>query len=234
MPLAVIADSHKELWNMYRNVSALAEIDCHTTDSREDVLNKLPDAKLLIVNKQNLSFAGMARGAGYKGRVVFATGGNVQYGDYKELGVDEVLMKPFKTSELQGIITKHTSPQKRILIVEDDGTTRLALSTKIRKMGYIASTALNAEEGMEKFVSVHAVITDISQPNSQGGYWLLDKIREKYDGKQLPVVLMSSMDIDIGKAQGANAFMSKPFEMSILEKIVDAVVPQHLKPNREQ
>ncbi len=232
--LVVVVDSNKEVWKVYRSIGELAEIDCHTTDSYDDAIQKLGDAKLVIVNSKNMIFADVARSAGYKGSVVLSSGGDVQYKNYKELNVDEVLKKPFGTSELQGIMTKYTSPQARILIVEDDSTNRLKLSTKIRKMGHIASTALNAEEGMGKFVSAHAVITDINQPNSQGGYWLLDKIRERYDGKQLPVVLMSSEDIDMEKAQGASAFMSKPFEMSILEGIVNAIVPQHLKPNREQ
>lgn len=232
-PLALIVDSHKEIWSMYLNVCALAGIDCHITDSRHIKFSELNDAKLLIVNRENLPFAHDACHAGYKGGVVLSSGGDAQYRDYKELGVDEVVMKPFELAEMQGIMTKYTSPA-RILVVEDNGTTRLGMSTKIRKMGYTALTALNAEEGVEKFVSARAVITDINQPESQGGFWLLGKIRERYDGNQMPVVLMSSMEIDMEKAKGASAFMLKPFTMKLLESIVEAIATQHLKLNREQ
>lgn len=69
----------------------------------------------------------------------------------------------------------------RLLIVEDDDTTRVAVGGIFSRMGWLVRLAATASEGMEWINSGHepcCLILDLGLPDGQGE-WVLQLAREK-------------------------------------------------------
>jgi len=194
---------------------------------------RILQASLLIVNTKNIEQAYIARSSGYKGRVVLHTASpDMSYGDYKKLGVDEVVKKPTSKKEFRGVISKHVSLTARILSIEDDQDTRGFLKDVITEFGYTPLMANNAESALEHVSSAHVVLSDVRQPGSIGGYGLLEKVRKQYDGYQLPVIFVCAGDLDMQRIKEAQAFFKKPLtRIELLKHKIEELVPDHLRTN---
>ncbi len=185
------------------------------------------DMQILIVNSSNLKYVKETRDAGYKGKIVLLTADtSIPYSTYQSIGVDEIAHKPISGTELSQIIKKHTSKQYHILSVEDHADSQSFLENTINMFGHEPVLAKNAEQALKHVPGVHMVISDINQDDSMGGYGLLRKVRERYDGGQLPVVLTSCSDIDRSKSRGAQAILQKPIDVRYLRTIVKMFVPK--------
>lgn len=121
----------------------------------------------------------------------------------------------------------------RILIIENELVVRNFISAYYRLKGFEVTEADNAESAIPHVPNANLIISDIDQPNSQGGYWLLSYVRENH--KSIPVILMSGRPVARERAHGAAAFFQKPFSKSDLEDMLLAMPEnltptQHLKP----
>jgi two-component system chemotaxis response regulator CheY len=103
----------------------------------------------------------------------------------------------------------------KILIVEDDRTTRKILGLYLRSKGYDVVNAENGLEAMEKLgtENVNLVMTDLNMPYMDG-IELTRKIRSQPALKHLPV-LMVTTEADNEERQkafeaGANGYLVKP------------------------
>jgi CheY-like chemotaxis protein len=72
-----------------------------------------------------------------------------------------------------------------------------------------------------------AVFLDLQMPK-MNGYEVLQKLRAAEETKSIPVMLMTALtkesersDTDWAKAAGADAFLSKPFELDDLLRVVE-------------
>ncbi len=107
----------------------------------------------------------------------------------------------------------------RVLINEDDKVIGTLLSRLLGSKGYQAVHVEKAEDAIQHLQNVGIVISDIDQPASQGGYWLLDQVRGLYPS--LPVILMSGLPIEPEQSEGAIARVQKPFDYKELEKLIE-------------
>jgi len=127
-----------------------------------------------------------------------------------------VSMKPLKESALE----KH-----RILIVDDSKVMRHAFN-KILGHEYDVITADNGEEAWDLILSdtaIKVIFTDLSMPILDG-HGLLKRIREsdQVQINKIPVVIITGKeDVESTKeevlGQGANDFITKPFDTAILK-----------------
>ena len=113
-----------------------------------------------------------------------------------------------------------TITMARILIIEDDATTRDFLQITLVAASYEVRTAINGEEGM-RYLRAYApdlVITDLLMPKKEG----LETIREmRMMSPDVRIVAISGAPpdwqvLEMAKKFGAGETLAKPFQMDDL------------------
>ena len=115
-----------------------------------------------------------------------------------------------------------------ILIVEDSATQAERLRGILEENGYIVFVAYNAESALSRLdSSIDMVISDIVMPG-MSGYDLCKRIKGGVYGRNLPVMLLSTlsdpMDIVSGLECGADNFVTKPYRPEQLLERVNTVL----------
>lgn len=113
-----------------------------------------------------------------------------------------------------------------ILLIDDDKLMRRSLAFNLQQAGYSASTAADAETGIE-MIRQHRpdlVILDIGLPGMDG----LDALKVIRDQMGVPVILLTArrrgVDEILGLELGADDYVTKPFEFDVLQARVKAVI----------
>ncbi len=116
----------------------------------------------------------------------------------------------------------NTSPTEvsRILVVDDDLTTRLTLAKILQKEGYEVAQAVNGQAAVE-WLAIHPmpdlVLLDVVMPGMDG-FEVCEHIRTL--DTRVPVVMLTGLDdvtaIDNAFAQGATDFITKPINWALL------------------
>ncbi len=115
-------------------------------------------------------------------------------------------------------------PQERILVVDDEVTSRCTVAALLESSGYAPTTTQSAEEAMARLQQdpdYDLVLSDIMMPGTDG-LTLLDHICADYPG--MPVVMLSAITdtfvVTNAFRRGAIDYLTKPFEHAELESIV--------------
>jgi DNA-binding response OmpR family regulator len=115
---------------------------------------------------------------------------------------------------------------KHILIVDDDQLIRKGLTLSLRQADYDTSTAGTAEEALAA-VSIHPpdlILLDIGLPGMDG----LDALRSFRQQVSTPIIFItarrSELDQVVGLELGADDYIIKPFETSVLLAHIKAVL----------
>ncbi len=120
--------------------------------------------------------------------------------------------------------TEKKSPEKsrHILVVDDSISTREIEKSILESYGYTVSLAGNGAEGYEKARKnrYDLVVTDVEMPGLDG-FSLTKKLREEEEYKDIPIILVTSLDKEEDKKKGilsgADAYIVKgDFEQSAL------------------
>ena len=116
--------------------------------------------------------------------------------------------------------------QKHILVVDDDALMRRSVAFNLEQAGYRASSAANAEDAlaMSHRDRPDLVLLDIGLPGMDG----LDALRGFKDQVNVPVIFVTArrreLDEVLGLELGAEDYITKPFDMSVLLAHVKAVL----------
>lgn len=116
--------------------------------------------------------------------------------------------------------------RKRILLVEDEETTREGIEEYLTVKGYDVVAARDGEEAISTFKKMEydLVILDIMLPKSDG-FTVLHAIREC---SQTSVLMLTAMDDEYTQIMSfeeqADDYMSKPFSLAVLEKRIEALL----------
>ena len=100
-----------------------------------------------------------------------------------------------------------------ILVVDDDREIVGAIEIYLKKEGYNIIKAYNGNEALEKVKGneIHLIILDIMMPEKDG----LETLEELRKDKSIPVILLSAKSEDYDKIgglnQGADDYITKPF-----------------------
>ena len=100
-----------------------------------------------------------------------------------------------------------------ILVVDDDREIVGAIEIYLKKEGYNIIKAYNGNEALEKVKEneIHVIILDIMMPEKDG----LETLEELRKDKSIPVILLSAKSEDYDKIgglnQGADDYITKPF-----------------------
>ena len=125
--------------------------------------------------------------------------------------------------------TDPTSDTKMSLIVvmEDDETLRLLITSVLKKYGHKVLSADNGEVGLN-LVRMHKpnlVVSDVQMPRLDG-FAMIARLRQEPDIAATPVILLTSLTerahMRIGMTAGADDYLVKPFRPADLANAVRA------------
>ncbi len=114
---------------------------------------------------------------------------------------------------------------KRILVVEDDGPTSVAMQETLAASGFLVDTAANAERALEKIRQnrYDVAILDLMLPDSDG-VLLRQKILSSPPGRSMRVIFTTGFTDQLTVLEylrrSGNAFVAKPFRPA---ELIDAV-----------
>ena len=116
---------------------------------------------------------------------------------------------------------------ERVLIVEDDGATRVGLTELVRTWGFMTDAAIDGEEALEKVTSFRPaiVVSDLVMPRVNG-LQLLRALREQ-DGDISVVILTAQGTVESAVEaikDGAYDYLTKPVDPQRLKILLDKVV----------
>ncbi len=107
------------------------------------------------------------------------------------------------------------SSEKIILYVDDSKVMHHHIERILKNNGFGIISAYNGQEALEIYQVYlpDMVITDVEMP-VMDGFTLCRTIKEKNEGRFIPVIILSSrdkpVDVDIGFNYGADAYLTKP------------------------
>jgi CheY-like chemotaxis protein len=117
--------------------------------------------------------------------------------------------------------------RESILLVEDEPALQMVVGDRLRKDGYLVDCASDGETGFRKATSqpFDLVILDIMMPRRNG----LDLCRGmRRVGLETPVLMLTARreaeSVVAGFKAGADAYMTKPFDMMELSTRVEALL----------
>lgn len=109
----------------------------------------------------------------------------------------------------------------RVLVVDDQRSTRLALTMVLKQAGYTVLEADSATAALAVFQRERpdVVLLDIEMPQHDG-YWAASRIRENEVGNWTPIVFVSGMSMELnlwrGVEAGGDDYLVKPVPPVVL------------------
>jgi two-component system chemotaxis sensor kinase CheA len=150
------------------------------------------------------------------------------------LNVSDLVRSAMQTSGT-GLVTHMEKPEdaercKSILVVEDSITSRMLLKNILESAGFEVQTAVDGIDAWSilETANFDLVVSDVEMPRMDG-FELTAKIRSQENLKNLPVVIVTSLesreDRERGIDVGANAYIVKSgFEQNNLLSVVKRLV----------
>jgi DNA-binding NtrC family response regulator len=124
-------------------------------------------------------------------------------------------------------MTATTSSGERVLIVEDEPTTRLGLTELVSTWGFTTDSAADGQEALQRITTFRPsiVISDLVMPR-MGGLELLRALKE--EGNAMTVVILTAQGtvetaVEAIK-EGAYDYLTKPVEPQRLKILLDKIV----------
>jgi DNA-binding response OmpR family regulator len=116
-------------------------------------------------------------------------------------------------------------PRKRVLVIEDDHNTAVALALRLQSSGYEVAVAQDALSGVNS--AVHArpdlILLDISMPAGDG-FSVAARVRRLLS-EEIPIIFLTALSQsgarDRAFALGACGFFEKPFEAAEVIAAID-------------
>src|SRR3977135_4752580 len=117
--------------------------------------------------------------------------------------------------------------QERVLIVEDDAAARAGLEQLVKAWGFIAESAADGEEALEKVTSFRPaiVITDMVMPRMDGLALLRALPQTGADVTTLLLTAQGTVETAVEpRKEGAYDYLTKPVDLKRLKILLDKIV----------
>jgi len=119
---------------------------------------------------------------------------------------------------------------KNILLVEDEEMLVKILATVLEEEGYRVRKSTSAEEALVALPDFKPdlIISDVMLPEVDG-FEMLEQIQGDTAIPKIPFICLTALDDRVSQQRarqlGASAFMTKPFDVDDLVKLVHEVLP---------
>src|ERR1700687_5222674 len=116
---------------------------------------------------------------------------------------------------------------ERVLIVEDDASARVGLEQLVRSWGFIADSACDGEEALEKITSFRPaiVITDMVMPRMDGLALLRALPQVGADVTTLLLTAQGTVETAVeAMKEGGYDYLTKPIDLQRLKILLDKIV----------
>src|SRR5471032_2007192 len=116
---------------------------------------------------------------------------------------------------------------ERVLIVEDEAAARVGLEQLVRSWGFIAESACDGEEALEKITAFRPaiVITDLVMPRMDGLALLRALQRQGADVTTLLLTAQGTVETAVeAMKEGAYDYLTKPIDVQRLKILLDKIV----------
>lgn len=118
---------------------------------------------------------------------------------------------------------------KKILIVDDESEILDILQSRFDAKGYRVVRAVDGDSALKQTRAEQPdiVLMDVTMPEPNG-YMVCRTIKDSEDLKAIPVVLLTGRNSDSdrfwGEESGADAYMTKPYELAELMRVVEGFI----------
>jgi CheY-like chemotaxis protein len=141
----------------------------------------------------------------------------------REAGCDGFLRKPVHLDDLVCEVHRVLSLRQHILVVEDDGDVREAMSDALTEQGYVIATAANGLEALRwlrQNAAPDAILLDLMMPVMDGWQFLAEQRRDPVLGG-IPVIIVTAFKDAAGRLDQAT-LLQKPVTLTRLLGALDA------------
>jgi twitching motility two-component system response regulator PilH len=120
----------------------------------------------------------------------------------------------------------------KIMVVEDSPTYLRQISTLLQDQGYYIITAIDGEEAMEKAVQddPNVIVLDVILPK-KNGFQVCRQLKTSPATQNIKILMLTSKTQDSdrfwGLKQGADEYITKPFDNSDLVATVAKLLPRN-------
>ena len=124
---------------------------------------------------------------------------------------------------------------ERVLIVEDDSAARVGLEQLVQSWGFVAESAIDAQEALTKVTTFRPaiVITDLVMPGMNGLELLRTLQQQGADVTTLLLTAQGTVETAVeAMKEGAYDYLTKPVDLRRLKLLLDKIV-QRLETLRE-
>ena len=136
-------------------------------------------------------------------------------------------MEPTTLGEIDVVDVDPKLTSERVLIVEDDAAARVGLEQLVKSWGFIAESASDGEEALEKVTSFRPaiVITDMVMPRMDGLALLRALPQTGADVTTLLLTAQGTVETAVeAMKEGAYDYLTKPVDIQRLKILLDKIV----------
>ncbi|RED52060.1 response regulator [Aestuariispira insulae] len=121
------------------------------------------------------------------------------------IGAVEVLRKPVNRNEYLDVLRRHVRPAPKapIMLIDDDPVIREMISRQLSGDGYATVEAQNGRDALEMLAQdcrPQCILLDLMMPE-MNGFEFLEKLRLKEEWQEIPVFVVSAMELNDGERQ---------------------------------
>ena len=153
------------------------------------------------------------------------------------LGASEYLVKPISKQRLVETLSRFRpdSPEPHAMVVEDEQDVREVVQRHLTRAGWTVTTAENGEVALEQLAAggqPDVVILDLMMPKVDG-FEVADRMKDHPDWKDIPIIVLTAMDLDEQDYRRLRESVSRVIEKSAtsFDEVVEQVV--HIAETRE-